>query len=266
MHAFTLVQPDSLDDAAAALSSDPDAMIMAGGQTLIPTLKQRLAQASTIIDLNRIQGLDGITVDDRGITIGAMARHAAVAGDAALAAAIPALAKLAGGIGDPQVRNRGTIGGSLANNDPAADYPAAALGLGATIVTTAREIPADDFFEGIFMTALEEGELIKAVRVPRPRRAAYHKMEQPASGYCLVSVFVADTGSGVRVAVSGAGADGVFRATAFEEALSADFSPDALTGLTVSADDLMSDIHGTAAYRAHLIGVLAKRAVVEAAA
>jgi carbon-monoxide dehydrogenase medium subunit len=246
------------------LAADGDAKALAGGPTLLPTMKQRLAAPSAIIDLGKIAELAGISREGDAIVIGAMTRHADVGINAAVHQAIPALAALAEGIGDPQVRNKGTIGGSLANNDPAADYPAAALALGATIVTNKREIAADAFFKGLFDTALEPGELIVKVRFPIPQKAAYQKFPNPASRYALVGVFVAKTAGGVRVAVTGAGANGVFRANAIEAALASNFSAAALADVTVPASGLNSDIHADAAYRAHLIGVLAKRAVTAA--
>lgn len=262
MYQFTYHRPESLSAAIAQLAADGDAKALAGGQTLLPTMKQRLASPSAIVDLGKIADLAGISREGDAIAIGAMTRHADVA--TTVRQAIPALAELADGIGDPQVRNKGTIGGSLANNDPAADYPAAVLALNATIVTNKREIAADAFFNGLFETALEPGELIVKVRFPIPQKAAYQKFPNPASRYALVGVFVAKTASGVRVAVTGAGANGVFRASAIEAALGSNFSAPALASLNVSADGFNTDIHADAAYRAHLIGVLAKRAVTAA--
>ena len=264
MYQFTYHRPESLSAAVAQLIADGDAKALAGGQTLLPTMKQRLASPSAIVDLGKIAELAGATREGDAIVIGAMTRHADVATNPAVHQAIPALAELAEGIGDPQVRNKGTIGGSLANNDPAADYPAAALALGATIVTNKREIAADAFFKGLFETALEPGELITKVRFPIPQKAAYQKFPNPASRYALVGVFVARTGGGVRVAVTGAGANGVFRASAIEAALASNFAAGALADVNVPADGLNSDMHADAAYRAHLIGVLAKRAVTAA--
>jgi carbon-monoxide dehydrogenase medium subunit len=264
MYQFTYHRPDSLSAAVAQLAADGDAKALAGGQTLLPTMKQRLAAPSAIVDLGKIAELAGISREGDAIVIGAMTRHADVATNQAVRQAIPALADLAGEIGDPQVRNKGTIGGSLANNDPTADYPAAALALGATIVTNKREIAADSFFKGLFETALEPSELIVKVRFPIPQKAAYQKFRNPASRYALVGVFVARTAGGVRVAVTGAGANGVFRANAIEAALGSNFSAAALAGVSVPASGLNSDIHADAAYRAHLIGVLAKRAVTAA--
>jgi len=263
MYDFTYQKPGSLADAVAALSGDADAKALAGGMTYIPVLKQRLAKPSAIIDLAGL-GLTGITVAGGTVTIGAMTRHATVATSAEVKAAIPALAALAGGIGDEAVRHRGTIGGSLANNDPAADYPAAALALGATIKTNTRSIPADEFFTGMFSTALEQGEIITAVEFPIPSKAAYEKFRNPASRYAIVGVFVATGPAGTRVAVTGAGQGGVFRHAAMEAALAADFSPAAIAGVKTAPDDLNGDIHASAEYRAHLVGVIAKRALAKA--
>ena len=264
MYQFTYHRPDSVSAAVAQLAADGDAKALAGGQTLLPTMKQRLAAPSAIVDLGKIADLAGISREGDAIVIGAMTRHADVATNPAVHQAIPALAELAGEIGDPQVRNKGTIGGSLANNDPAADYPAAVLALNATIVTNKREISAENFFKGLFETALESGELIVKVRFPIPQKAAYQKFPNPASRYALVGVFVAKTAGGVRVAVTGAGANGVFRASAMEAALGSNFSASALANVSVSADGLNTDIHADATYRAHLVGVLAKRAVTAA--
>jgi len=262
MYNFDFVKPSSLADAVAALKQD-EAQPLGGGQTLIPTLKQRLASPSTLVSLTGIDEIKGICKDDAGrVCIGAGTTHAEVA--AGVAGDYPGLAALAANIGDPAVRNRGTIGGSLANNDPSACYPAAALGSGATIVTNAREIAADDYFQGMFDTALEEGEIITEVRFPVPETANYQKFEQPASRFALVGVFVAKYADGVRVAVTGASEEGVFRWTEAEEALSANFSPDALAGLSVPADGMIGDLHGTPEYRAHLVGVMTKRAVAAA--
>lgn len=261
MYEFEYQRPGSLADAVSALKSASDGMPLSGGMTLLPTLKLRLANPSDLVDLAGIAELSGIKVDGGNVIIGAMTRHADVAASADVKSKIPALATLAGGIGDPQVRNRGTIGGSIANNDPAADYPAACLALGATIRTDSREIAADDFFTGLFSTALNEGEIVTAVSFPVAEKAAYTKFPNPASRYALVGVFVAKTSSGIRVAVTGAGADGVFRATGMENALAGNFSASALDGVSVPADGLSGDIHASAEYRAHLIGVMAKRAV-----
>ena len=264
MYRFEYHKATSLEDAASKRSTADDATYLAGGMTLIPTLKQRLASHSDLIDLAGIDGLAGISVDGAVVTIGAMTCHAEVAASAALRDAIPALADLAGLIADPAVRNRGTIGGSLANSDPAADYPAAVLGLGATIVTDKHEIAADDYFLDLFETALEEGEIITAIKFPVPKRAAYEKFPNPASRYAIVGVFVAETEGGVRVAVTGAGPC-AFRVSDMEAALAGNFAPDAVAGITVSADDLNQDLHASAAYRASLVTTMAKRAVAKAA-
>ena len=264
MYAFEYHRPETLAGAAADLAK-PDAKLLAGGMTLLPTMKQRLASPTALVDLRNVRELAGIAREGDNLVIGAMTRHADVARSNVVQAAIPALAALAGLIGDPHVRNMGTIGGSLANNDPAADYPAAALALGATIVTNKRRIPAHEFFTGLFETALETGELITQVSFPIPQKAAYMKFRNPASRYALVGVFVAKTAGGVRVAVTGAGSNGVFRAEAFEAALDRNFSASALDCVSVPASGLNSDIHADADYRAHLIGVMAKRAVEAAA-
>jgi aerobic carbon-monoxide dehydrogenase medium subunit len=263
MYDFAYHKPATVADAAKLLAADGDAKALAGGQTLIPTLKQRLAKPSAVVDLSAIKDLTGITVAGGKVTIGAMTRHGDVAASADVKKALPALAALADGIGDPQVRNRGTIGGSIANNDPAADYPAACLALGATIKTDSREIPADAFFLGMFETALKPGEIIVSVSFPIPEKAAYAKFGQPASRYALVGVMVAKTASGARVAVTGA-ASSVFRWSDAEAALSKSWSAAALDGIKVSPDGLNSDIHAAADYRAHLVGVMAKRAVTAA--
>ncbi len=265
MYETTYVRPASLAEAAAIVSADDEAKLLSGGQTLIPTMKQRLARPSKVVDLARLAELQGITVTADAVTVGAATTHAAVAASSEVAAAIPALAKLASCIGDPQVRHRGTLGGSVANDDPAADYPAAVLGLGATVVTDRREIPADDFFQGMFTTALEDGEIIVRIVFPIPARAGYAKFANPASRYAMTGVFVAQMKDGsVRVAVTGAGQDGVFREGAMEEALSSSWSADAVAGIKVDASDMLSDIHGDAAYRANLVTVMAKRAVAAA--
>ena len=263
MYQFNYRKAASLADAAAKLAEADDGMLMAGGQTLIPTLKQRLAMPSDVIDLGGIAELTGIEVTADAVAIGAMTTHAAVAASGDVAGTIPALAKLAGGIGDAAVRNLGTIGGSLANSDPAADYPAAVLGLGATVKTDRREIAADDFFVDLFETALEEGEIIASVAFPVPKRAAYLKFPNPASRYAIVGVFVAETAGGVRVAVTGAGPC-AFRVAEMEAALADSFAPEAIAGIAVPDDDLNTDIHAAADYRAHLIGVMAGRAVAAA--
>jgi carbon-monoxide dehydrogenase medium subunit len=264
MHNFALHRPTSVADAVKALGSAGDGKVIAGGQTLLPTLRQRLAEPSDLIDLGAIADLKGIKAEGDGITIGAMTNHAEVASSSVVQSAIPALAYLADHIGDRQVRNLGTIGGSLANNDPAACYPSAVLALGATIRTNKREIKADDFFQGLFTTALEDGEIITAVHFPKPEKAAYEKFVQPASRFALVGIFVAKTKSGVRVAVTGAGQEGVFRCKEVEAALSSNFTPEAAKGVKVSQGMLNTDLHGTAEYRAHLIPVLSARAVAAA--
>ena len=260
MYAFEYQKAKSVDEAAKIIAKDSDAKVLAGGQSLVATMKLRLSKPSTVVDLGTIKGLSGIKVDSKNVTIGAMTRHAEVAASADVKKAIPALAALAGGIGDRMVRNMGTIGGSLANNDPAADYPAAVLGLGATVVTNKRKIAADDFFKGLYETALGKGEIIEQVVFPIPKRAAYMKFKNPASRYAIVGVFVAKTGGGVRVAVTGAG-PAAFRVKEMEAALAKDFSAKALDGIKVAAAGLNSDIHASADYRAHLVGVMAKRAV-----
>lgn len=260
MYDFDYQRPASVDEALKALGASEDAKLLAGGQTLIPTLKQRLAQPTTLIDLRGIAALRGITVSGDGVTVGAATPHAEVAGSKEVRAAIPALADLAEAIGDPQVRHRGTLGGSIANNDPAADYPGAVLGLGATVKTNRREITADGFFTGMFETALDEDEIVTAVVFPKPQAAAYAKFPNPASRYAMVGVFVARTAAGTRVAVTGAGPC-VFRATEMEQALDANFSIASLDGIPVDGSDFNEDIHATAEYRAHLVGVMAKRAV-----
>jgi len=260
MYAFNYQKAKSVADAAAALSKGGDAKLLAGGQSLIAALKLRLAAPSDLIDLGGIKELAGITVDAAGITIGAMTRHAEVAASEHVRAKIPALARLAGGIGDRMVRNMGTIGGSLAHNDPVADYPAAVLGLNATVNTNKRKIAADDFFKGMFETALQTGEIIVSVSFPVPKRAAYVKFRNQASGYAIVGVMAAETAGGVRVAVTGA-ASSVFRVAAMEKALAANWSPDAVAGIAVPAGELNSDMHASPEYRAHLITVMARRAV-----
>jgi carbon-monoxide dehydrogenase medium subunit len=263
MYNFAFHRPTSVADAAKAIGAASDGKFIAGGQTLLPTLRQRLAQPSDMVDLTTVAELKGIKIEGDGITIGAMTTHAEVANSADVKKTIPALAALAGMIGDNQVRARGTIGGSLANNDPAADYPAAVLGLGATVKTNKREIKADDYFKGMFETALEEGEIITAVHFPKPEKAGYEKFRQPASRFALVGVFVAKTKGGVRVAVTGAG-PGVFRSKELEAALGGNFSADAAKGVKVSANGLNSDLHGSPEYRASLISTLAGRAAAGA--
>ncbi|MGA9323358.1 MAG: xanthine dehydrogenase family protein subunit M [Xanthobacteraceae bacterium] len=264
MYNFTFHRPETLRQAVNLLTKNEEAKLLAGGHTLLPTMKLRLAGPPHLIDLSRVEGLAGIALAGRSITIGAMTRHVDVHTSPVVQEHAPVLAKLAGMIGDPAVRHMGTIGGSVANNDPTADYPAACLALGATIITNKRRIKADDFFTGMFSTALEPAEIITKVSFPLPKKAAYQKFRNQASRYALVGVFVAKRGSENRVAVTGAGANGVFRVTAFEEALKKRFSPKSLEGLSVPATGLNSDIHGSAEYRAHLIGVLARRAVAEA--
>jgi carbon-monoxide dehydrogenase medium subunit len=263
MYDFAYHRPKSLAEAAAALKGKSEGRVMSGGMTLIPTLKQRLAKPSDVVDLNGIKELAGIKVEGSGVTIGGMTRHADVASSADVKGAIPALAYLAGHIGDPQVRNRGTMGGSVANNDPAADYPAAVVALNATVTTNSRKIAADDFFKGLFETALEDGELITSISFPKADKAGYMKFPNPASRYAMVGVFVAKTAAGVRVAVTGAGPC-VFRVKAMEDALAKNFSSDAIKDIKVPADELNSDIHGSAEYRAHLVTVMARRAVDQA--
>ena len=264
MQDFSYRKAQSIADAVDAMRGADDGAFLAGGQTLLPTLKQRLAAPSDVVDLSGIAELTGISVSGDAVTVGAMTPHAAVAASGAVREAIPALCDLADGIGDPQVRNAGTIGGSIANNDPAADYPAACVALGATITTDRREIAADDFFTGLFETALQDDEVIVSVSFPKPQAAAYMKFPNPASRYALVGVFVARTGGGVRVAVTGAGEDGVFRAGAMEAALTSSFSPDSVSDGQVGEDGLMSDMHAGADYRAHLVAVMARRAVAAA--
>jgi len=263
MHAFRYQRPSSIAEAVSALAAAADGKFVAGGMTLIPIMKQRLAQPSDIIDLGGIGGLAAIAIDGASLIVGAMATHDAVANSPDIQRAIPALAEIAGTIGDPQVRNRGTLGGSIANNDPAADYPAAVLGLGATIHTDRRRIAADDFFTGMFETALEEDELLVCVSFPVPEKAGYAKFKQQASRYALAGVMVSKDPAGVRLAVTGA-APCVFRVMEMEAALTDRFGPAALDGLEVPAEGLNADIHGSPEYRAHLIGVMAKRAVAAA--
>jgi aerobic carbon-monoxide dehydrogenase medium subunit len=264
MYAFTYHRPETLRQALNLLSKNEDAKLLAGGHTLLPTMKLRLAGPPVLIDISRVEGLSGIEAGSRAVTIGATTRHNEVHTSPVVQQSLPVIAKLAGMIGDPAVRHMGTIGGSVANNDPTADYPAACLGLGATIITNKRRIKADDFFTGMFSTALEPAEIITKISFPIPKKAAYQKFRNQASRYALVGVFVAKRGSDIRVAVTGAGANGVFRVPSFEEALKKRFSPKSLEGLTIPADGMSSDIHGSAEYRAHLVGVLARRAVAEA--
>jgi carbon-monoxide dehydrogenase medium subunit len=263
MYAFNYHKASSLADAATKLGAAADGKLLAGGQTLIAAMKLRLAAPSDLVDLAAIGELRGIKVDGSSLTIGAMTTHAAVAASDDVRGKIPALAHLAEGIGDRMVRNAGTLGGSVANNDPAADYPAALVGLGATVVTQKRRIAADDFFRGMYETALETGEIITGVSFPIPKRAGYVKFPNPASRYAIVGVFVAEGSAGVRVAVTGAGPS-VFRVPAMEKALSASFSADALKSVSVDASALNGDMHASAEYRAHLVSVIARRAVEQA--
>jgi carbon-monoxide dehydrogenase medium subunit len=258
MYNFEFERPSTVEAAVAALKAE-DSLALGGGQTLIPTLKQRLAAPAKLVSLAGIDALKFVKAEGGTLRIGGGTPHAVVAREAAKS--FPALARLAGNIGDPAVRNKGTAGGSIANNDPSACYPSAVLACGATIVTNAREIPADDFFQGMFETALEEGELITEVRFPIPQAANYQKFEQPASRFALTGVFVAKYADGVRVAVTGASGDGVFRWTEAEAALSANFSATAIAGLSVDPDGMIEDLHGSGAYRAHLVKVLTGRAV-----
>jgi aerobic carbon-monoxide dehydrogenase medium subunit len=261
MYAFNYERPASAADAARLAGAG--AKILAGGQTLLASMKLRLASPPSLADLSGIAELAGIRRDGNALVIGAMTRHAAVATSAEVLAAMPALADLAGHIGDKQVRAMGTLGGSVANNDPAACYPSAVLALGATVTTTQRSIAADDFFAGMFATALNEDEIITAIRFPVPRRAAYVKFKQPASRFAMVGVFVAQFDTGVRVAVTGGG-NGVFRHAGLEAALSKSFTAQAAAGVPIDADLMNSDIHGSAAYRANLVGVVTQRAVTKA--
>lgn len=263
MRDFEYHAPQTLDAALALLRETEDGKLIAGGMTLLPTLKQRLAAPSDLIDLAAIDEMKGVRREGDELVIGAMTCHADVAASADVAAAIPALAHLAEIIGDPAVRHRGTIGGSIANADPAADYPAAIVGLNAAVVTNKRKIAADDFFIDLFETALEEDEIITSVRFPIPDRAAYQKFRHPASGYAVVGVMVAKSGDRVRVGVTGA-AGSAFRAGDFEAALEQNFSPDALLDVAMSPDGLLSDIHCSNEYRAHLVNVMARRAVAAA--
>jgi carbon-monoxide dehydrogenase medium subunit len=263
MKDFSYYKPSTLSEAVALLAASDESRLLSGGMTLLPTMKQRLASPGAVVDLAAVPGLTGITVDAGNVTIGAMTTHAEVAGSSAAKAAVPALATLAGLIGDPQVRHRGTIGGSIANADPAADYPAAVLGLGATIVTDRREIAADVFFTAMFQTALEPGEIVVAVRFPIPDAAGYAKFKSQASRYALVGAFVARFGSSVRVAITGAGPV-VFRSKDIEEALAAHFAPQALARMSIAPSGLNSDIHADSDYRAHLVVVMVRRAVEQA--
>jgi len=261
MYAFDFVKPLSVDEAVSALAQE-GAQAYSGGQTLLPTMKQRLNAPDTLVSLTGISALKGVRREGDTLVIGAATTHGTVAAEAA--AHYPGLAALAGKIGDPAVRNRGTLGGSVANNDPSACYPAAVLGSGASVVTNSREIAADNFFDGMFATVLEEGEIITAVRFPIPQKSAYAKFVQPASRFALTGAFVAQYAGGVRVAITGASEGGVFRWAEAEAALSDNFSPDALNGLSVPAKGMIGDLHGTPEYRAHLVGVMTRRAVAAA--
>lgn len=263
MYTFDYERPSSTSEAVRL--AEAGGRPLAGGQTLVATLKMRLVSPEKLVDLGGIGDLSGIRREGDTLTIGAMTRHADVAESSEVRAAIPALANLAGNIGDRQVRARGTLGGSVANNDPSACYPSALLALGATVHTNSRKIGADDYFQGLFSTALKDGELITAISFPIPKRAAYMKFRQPASLFALIGVFVAQTATGVRVAVTGGG-NGVFRHAGLESALNKSFTPEAAAAVPIQSDGLSSDLHGSAAYRANLISVLAQRAVAQALA
>jgi carbon-monoxide dehydrogenase medium subunit len=263
MYDFTYSKPASVPDALKTLGADPEAKLLAGGQTYIPVLKQRLAKPTSIIDLSSL-GLAGITVEGDKIKIGAMTTHHQIESNEAIKVSIPGLAKMASWIGDTQVRHRGTMGGSLANNDPSACYPAAVLACNATIVTDRRSITADDFFQGMFTTALEPNEMITAIEFPKVEKSNYEKFRNPASRYAMVGVFIAKGPTGIRVAINGAGQGGVYRQTEMEQALTQNFSPDAIKDIKISPDGLNGDIHASAEYRAHLIGVMARRCVAGA--
>jgi carbon-monoxide dehydrogenase medium subunit len=263
MYDFDYHKPASLDEAAALLASKDDHKLLAGGMSLIPSLKLRLNRYSCLVDLGALQDIKGIRRDGDALVIGAMTPHAVVAASAEVLKILPAIASLAEGIGDPLVRNRGTMGGSMANADPAADYPAAIIGLGATVVTNQRNIAGDDFFKGVFETALQPDEIIREVRFPIPEKAGYAKYRQPASRFAIVGVFVSKTASGVRVGVTGA-APSVFRFTEAEAALAKHFDPAALDGIILKTDHLNSDIHASAEYRAHCVVEMTRRAVLAA--
>jgi carbon-monoxide dehydrogenase medium subunit len=263
MRSFAFHRPSTLDELSALLGGVADSVPLAGGMTLLPTIKQRLAAPAALIDLSKIPQISGISVKDGVLTIGAMTRHVEVAESEIVRRQVPLLADLAAGIGDPAVRNRGTIGGSVANNDPSADYPAAVLALDAIVVTDRREIAADDFFRGLFETALEPGEIITAFRFPVPSAGGYAKFKSPASRYAVVGVCVAKMAGQVRVAVTGAG-PGVFRVAAMEAALEASFTPTAVAAIKIGSKNLSSDIHADAEFRAHLVTVMAKKAVTAA--
>ena len=264
MYATKYAKATSLQDAVAKLAAADDGKFLGGGQTLLATMKQRLAAPSDLIDVTKIPELKGITVEGDTIVVGAASTHSEVAQSADIQRLLPVLSGLAATIGDPAVRNMGTMGGSVANNDPAADYPAALLGLNATVTTSKGSYAAADFFTGIFETALDEDEIIVKIAFPIPQKAAYEKFRNPASRYSLCSVFVAITADGPRVAVTGSGNDGVFRVAEMEAALASNWSPDAVSGITIDPDTMLSDIHGSAEYRAHLVTVLAARAVAKA--
>jgi aerobic carbon-monoxide dehydrogenase medium subunit len=264
MHAFDYQRPATLKDATAFLKKNENARILGGGQSLIPTLKMRLAQSAALVDVNALAELREVKLEAAVLTVGAGLRHSEVAAHKDVLLGLPALARVAAGIGDRQVRNMGTLGGSLANNDPAADYPAAVLGLGATIHTNRRSIVADKFFSGLYETALKPGEIITAVAFPLPKRAAYVKFKNPASRFALVGVFVSEGAGHVRVAVTGAGSAGVFRVKDMEKKLGEKFAPEAIAKPKVTADKLNGDLHATAEYRSHLITVMAQRAVAAA--
>ncbi len=263
MYAFSFHKPETLEEAKRLFGESDDPRYLSGGHTLLPSMKLRLAAPSDLIELNAIESLKGIALEGDNVVIGAATRHGEVAQSRDVQSVIPALADLAGMIGDFQVRNRGTLGGSIANADPAADYPAAVVGLNATVRTDRREIAADDYFTDLFETALEDGEIVTSVSFPKPVRAAYMKFPNPASRYAIVGVFVAETTTGMRVAVTGAGAS-VFRVPEMESALAANFAPNAVADILISDDDLNSDIHAANDYRAHLVTVMAKRAVEKA--
>jgi aerobic carbon-monoxide dehydrogenase medium subunit len=263
MYDFAYHKPSSVADAVKILAADPDAKPVSGGHTLLPALKHRLNKPSALVDLSGIAEMKGIKRQGNALIIGALTKHVEVANSAEVKAAIPALAYMASHIGDNQVRNRGTIGGSVSNNDPAADYPAAVLGLGATIHTSKRKIAADDFFQGMFTTALEEGEILVAIEFPIPEKAGYAKLKNPASRYVMAGAFISKGPMGLRVAINGA-APCVFRQADMEAALGRSWSADSVAGVKQDADGLNSDIHGSAEYRAHLVTVMAKRAVAAA--
>ena len=263
MRSFAFHRPNTMPELAALLGGVADSMPLAGGMTLLPTIKQRLAAPAAVVDISRIPQMFGVSVDGEVLTIGAMTRHVEVCESDVVRGKIPLLAALAGGIGDPAVRNRGTIGGSVANNDPSADYPAAVLALGATVVTDRREIAADAFFRGLFETALEPNEVITALRFPIPSAGGYAKFKSPASRYAVVGVCVVKAPQWVRVAVTGAGS-GVFRVPEMESALAGSFEPNAVSSIRIDAKGLNSDIHADAEYRAHLVTVMARRAVAAA--